>query len=264
MDEANSEKKKQKHCVLCADPARDNKGRFCAKCLMRVRRYKQKAAAVAYKNNKCGRCGISGNQEIFDFHHHRDKKDTVSNLIANNRKWSIILEELDKCEMLCCMCHKESHRLEKIDNSKLRFDKIVSYSDKKTTRLTHKHCIACKIKHNFKRKLCRKCHTNGRRNMIKEKAVRYAGGKCIRCGWIGHHEHFDFHHRSQKDFGISSKMCLSWEKLKNEINKCDLLCAMCHRLEHASTKNAQFLAEVERYRNTCITGTAGIEPASEN
>ena len=61
------------------------------------------------------------------------------------------------------------------------------------------------------------------------------GGKCSKCGYDKCIGAFDFHHkdRSQKDFSISvSGKTRSWEKLRMELEKCELLCANCHREHH--------------------------------
>ena len=44
----------------------------------------------------------------------------------------------------------------------------------------------------------------------------------------------EFHHvdPKQKDFHISKNMNKSWYKIKNEIEKCILVCANCHRELH--------------------------------
>ncbi|MEI7999365.1 MAG: hypothetical protein WCH62_07675 [Candidatus Omnitrophota bacterium] len=61
------------------------------------------------------------------------------------------------------------------------------------------------------------------------------GGKCSACGYHKCDDALEFHHldRSKKDFGISSKgYARSWQKVKEELDKCLLLCANCHREEH--------------------------------
>ena len=69
-------------------------------------------------------------------------------------------------------------------------------------------------------------------------AVDYLGGECKHCGWEGDISGFDFHHRdpNEKEFNPSAKelASISWEKAKKELDKCDLLCALCHRLEHST------------------------------
>jgi hypothetical protein len=45
----------------------------------------------------------------------------------------------------------------------------------------------------------------------------------------------DFHHvpgRGQKKFQISRNKCLTLTALLEEVAKCDVLCANCHRLHH--------------------------------
>ena len=72
------------------------------------------------------------------------------------------------------------------------------------------------------------------RNRIKERAVEYKGGKCVVCGYNKCVKALEFHHLdpSKKDFGLGTNTNRSWEKVKNEIEKCVLLCANCHRELH--------------------------------
>lgn len=75
-----------------------------------------------------------------------------------------------------------------------------------------------------------------RRKKIRLMAVAHAGGKCIKCGYNKYREVLEFHHRdpTQKEFGVGQNgLCRSWERVKKETEKCDLLCANCHRELHA-------------------------------
>jgi len=75
-----------------------------------------------------------------------------------------------------------------------------------------------------------------RRKKIREMAIEYKGGACERCGYDSCAEALDFHHTnsSDKDFSISSKgYTRSWKRVKEELDKCLLLCANCHRELHA-------------------------------
>ena len=80
-----------------------------------------------------------------------------------------------------------------------------------------------------------------RRRAIRQKAIEQLGGKCSKCGYNKYPEVLEFHHKnpSQKDFNISSKgHSRSWSKVREEIAKCDLLCANCHREVHVELKLA--------------------------
>jgi hypothetical protein len=75
-----------------------------------------------------------------------------------------------------------------------------------------------------------------RRRKVKQMAVDYLGGKCNRCDYDKCIDALDFHHTdpTQKDFNISENgHCRSWESVEKELNKCELLCANCHREEHS-------------------------------
>lgn len=68
----------------------------------------------------------------------------------------------------------------------------------------------------------------------KEKLVEYKGGKCIVCGYNKYVGNLTFHHLNpeEKDFNISGKS-FSIECLKKEVDKCALLCHICHGELHA-------------------------------
>ncbi len=81
-----------------------------------------------------------------------------------------------------------------------------------------------------------------RRRMLKQKAVEYKGGKCICCGYDKYVGALEFHHTDPngKDFSISAKgACRSWEKIKEEIDKCVLVCSNCHKEIHAGLIDIQ-------------------------
>ena len=96
----------------------------------------------------------------------------------------------------------------------------------------------------FLSQYCKKCKSlqaSLRKRELKKKCIEYKGGKCERCGLISDHTTiYDFHHTdpSKKDFSVSeytdkrSKKGVLDELLKIELDKCLLVCANCHRVEH--------------------------------
>lgn len=68
----------------------------------------------------------------------------------------------------------------------------------------------------------------------KEHAIKYLGGECIKCGYNKCNAALDFHHRNEEDksFIISNFKSTNYEKLEKELDKCDLVCANCHRELH--------------------------------
>jgi predicted HNH restriction endonuclease len=75
-----------------------------------------------------------------------------------------------------------------------------------------------------------------RRKKLKSLAVELKGGKCQICGYSKYVGALDFHHidENTKGFDLSTRgLTRSWEKIKNEIQKCLLVCSNCHREIHA-------------------------------
>ena len=72
------------------------------------------------------------------------------------------------------------------------------------------------------------------RSRTKQKLVDYKGGKCIKCGYNKYIGNLSFHHLdpSKKDFTITGKS-FAFDKIKLEVDKCELLCHNCHGEVHA-------------------------------
>lgn len=72
------------------------------------------------------------------------------------------------------------------------------------------------------------------RQKIKIKAVEYKGGRCEKCGYNKCIWALEFHHinKNEKEFTISHYSKLSWNKIENELDKCELLCSNCHKEVH--------------------------------
>ncbi len=75
-----------------------------------------------------------------------------------------------------------------------------------------------------------------RRKKIRIMAIEYKGGKCEQCAYSCCLEALEFHHTdpTKKDFNISIRgYTRSWKRVQEELDKCVMLCANCHREAHA-------------------------------
>lgn len=64
--------------------------------------------------------------------------------------------------------------------------------------------------------------------------IKYKGGKCQLCGYNKCNRALEFHHLdpAQKDFGISKNLSKDFDLLKQEVDKCILVCSNCHAEIH--------------------------------
>ncbi len=113
-----------------------------------------------------------------------------------------------------------------------------------------KKCSACgsdrKSKSDGQRDRRGRCVScNSRIFILRRKlwSLKYKGGTCQSCGKQGHPFWFDFHHRNpeEKSFEINEGLSKSLECLREELDKCDLLCVFCHRLEESNGNLFQLL-----------------------
>lgn len=77
-----------------------------------------------------------------------------------------------------------------------------------------------------------------RRNRILE-AVKFHGDKCANCRQTFAPCVYDFHHVNpeEKEFTIGENTLASKKRFFEEVEKCILLCANCHRLVHYKDNN---------------------------
>ena len=89
----------------------------------------------------------------------------------------------------------------------------------------------------YKNREKEKQRTKERTQMLKEWFKEYKRNfKCEKCG-EEHPACLDFHHTSKKKAGVTelvSRKNTSKKRIKEEIEKCMVLCANCHRKEHSS------------------------------
>lgn len=95
------------------------------------------------------------------------------------------------------------------------------------------------------------------RHNLKLTLMNELGGKCFDCGISGPPYMFDFDHRNpeEKSFTISQSRVANLALMLEEVKKCDLVCANCHRVrthlqrcsgcEHCDERGVSPLADNE-------------------
>ena len=86
---------------------------------------------------------------------------------------------------------------------------------------------------------CKSCEKQIKNKQHYSRIVEILAGsdrelKCELCGYKSNLSALQFHHvdPSEKDYAISEMKSLAFEKVRDEINKCAVLCANCHTEIH--------------------------------
>jgi len=150
----------------------------------------------------CVDCGCTYPSEAMDFDHVRGTKAfTIGSY--STRNWDVVLAEVAKCDLVCANCHRVRTKQRKSRRNKL----------------------------------------SGRTEFMR--GLKLSCG-CAKCANVLPSECLDFHHRNPDDkeqehtiLNIYGPWWIRFNTLVDELNKCDVLCAVCHRLEHLEMKQWQ-------------------------
>ena len=98
-----------------------------------------------------------------------------------------------------------------------------------------------------KRKVCGKCHNEyciTRGGEKKTQILTHLGGACSICGFDTFKTALDVHHIDprRKDPNFSGWRGWSWERIKEELQNCVLLCKNCHAGVHEGELTLQGIA----------------------
>jgi hypothetical protein len=122
------------------------------------------------------------------------------------------------------------HKLERIKNSNCEVCQTLL-----TGRQRNFCSVKCRMKTtNFKHQVYTCQQARGLER--KKQLIEIAGGECCDCGYKKNISALEFHHLNpeEKSFGIDLRKCscAKWESLVEEVKKCVLICANCHRERH--------------------------------
>ncbi len=95
------------------------KGKFAVKKANKKQRQKEKSLLHDLKVNGCAICGYNKCDAVLHFHHVNPKDKNFFICIGYISKQNLI-EEVNKCILLCCNCHQEIHQKECEKYGKLR------------------------------------------------------------------------------------------------------------------------------------------------
>lgn len=89
----------------------------------------------------------------------------------------------------------------------------------------------------YRRHRCVSCYTAlktaYKRKQKGELSALKRGLSCVRCGFSDYRA-LQFHHRrpEEKSFAVGEAGSMAYASVLREIEKCDVLCANCHSIEH--------------------------------
>lgn len=212
------------------------------------RRILHKKTLIAEAGGQCGRCGYGKYYGALQFHH-RDpaQKLYVISGKALNKPLDELRAEVQKCDLVCGNCHAELEYQIALTRAKDRQGELLVEEEGKLYGECGTHGRAemyTSVEKGQTRVGCKRCRNEAvlrtqRKN--KDRLIDEFGGKCQECGYGEYRGALQFHHRdtATKSFALSSVGSISYERLRAEAEKCDLLCSNCHSEHHAGEFEAE-------------------------
>lgn len=133
----------------------------------KLRGIKRKLHLIDLRGSCCEKCGYDKNLSALEFHHKEPgKKESqldIRTLSNSSMKW--ILEEFDKCKVLCANCHREEHNPDLEISTARTLSKTAEESIliSKKNRVNKPKCCDCGIEINYTYKRCKICNDKFKR-----------------------------------------------------------------------------------------------------
>lgn len=128
-------KKDRMFCKICGkeDQKIGKNLRTCFSCYQKEREQNKLNKIHSVVGENCWLCGYGGSKEfrkILDFHHVDPNEKCFCLHVRNisNLAWNRIIEEVNKCCLLCCRCHRE------YESGLIQKDKIIKIFDKEWSK----------------------------------------------------------------------------------------------------------------------------------
>lgn len=229
--ETNKLRRKLGMCVACGTPAIKNadgsSSKFCEKHrtmylkLNKNLKYKQKQIAVEYKGGKCELCGYNKNIAAMDFHHiNPSEKDWIT---FSGKSLDKIKEELDKCRLVCKNCHNTIHY--KVEKNKMGQRR----EDRKKACLEYKNTNSCT-----------KCKITGVSRILQ---FHHIGLKDPNYNTFFQWTDWTRPENWKIEYEKTGKLP---ERIQNELDKCEVLCANCHAETHFDPSTGDTTEEFDK------------------
>lgn len=96
---------------FCSNPCKGKLQSNSVYANQQARGKQRKEKLVNLKGGCCNHCGYNKSMAALHFHHvdPSTKKHQLDLRSLSNRSWDAILQEADKCILLCANCHAEHH-----------------------------------------------------------------------------------------------------------------------------------------------------------
>jgi len=149
------------------------------------------------KDLPCIDCNVKYETFCMDFDHLFNKTMAISKMVHETFSLDRIKEEITKCELVCVLCHK--NRTYQRLREKQKKELYPCYNRNRSIVLLakNKSCSICNIQYN---------------------------------PW-----QMEFDHLRDKENSVSLMLGNSQQRLQDEIDKCQVLCALCHRRKTKET-----------------------------
>ena len=111
------------HCIICNNTLSGRQTKYCSSICgskqdqrntvqaQKTRGMKRKDMLIKEHGGECISCGYKKNRSALSFHHRDPAKKSfpLDSRHLSNRTLPVIMEESDKCDLLCLNCHFELH-----------------------------------------------------------------------------------------------------------------------------------------------------------